>query len=103
MTEADDLAAQLKISRQKLVEADERLRVAQSIAGAAGAWEWDIASGRLVADVRFASLYGLDPVAATQGLPSSAFFAPVHDDDRLRLRIAVAGALHGAEVFSRDY
>jgi PAS domain S-box-containing protein len=103
MTEVDDLAAQLKISRQKLVEADERLRVAQSIAGAAGAWEWDIASGRLVADVRFASLYGLDPVAAAQGLPSSAFFAPVHDDDRLRLRIAVAGALHGAEVFSRDY
>jgi PAS domain S-box-containing protein len=35
------VAAQLKISRQKLVEANERLRVAQSIAGAAGAWEWD--------------------------------------------------------------
>jgi PAS domain S-box-containing protein len=103
MTEVDDLADQLRISRQALSEANERLRVAQGIAGAAGAWEWDIASERLVADVRFASLYGLDPVAAAQGLPSSAFFAPVHDDDRLRLRIAVAGALHGAEVFSRDY
>ena len=101
---ADDAtAAQLKISRQKLVEAKERLRVAQGIAGAAGAWEWDIASGRFVADVRFASLYGLDPVETTQSLPSSNFFAPVHPDDRVRLKIAVAGALHGAEVFSRDY
>jgi PAS domain S-box-containing protein len=103
MTEVDDLADQLKISRQALAEANERLRVVQGIAGAAGAWEWDIASGRLVADVRFAGLYRLDPVAAAQGLPSSVFFGPVHEDDRLRLRIAVAGALHGAEVFARDY
>ncbi len=103
MTEIDVLADQLKLSRRALAEANERLRVAQGVAGAAGAWEWDIASGRLVADMRFAGLYGLDPVAAAQGLPSSVFFAPVHEDDRLRLRIAVAGALHGAEVFSRDY
>ena len=94
---------QLRVSRQKLVEAQERLRVAQAIAGAAGAWEWDIASGLLVADVRFANLYGLDAVAAARGLPSTTFFAPVHADDRLRLKIAVAGALNGAEVFARDY
>lgn len=101
---ADDVVVeQLRVSRQRLAEAQERLRVAQSIAGAAGAWEWDIAAGTLIADVRFADLYGLDPIAAAQGLPTSAFFAPVHADDRLRLKIAVAGALHGAEVFTRDY
>ena len=101
---ADEVVGeQLRVSRQRLAEAQERLRVAQAIAGAAGAWEWDIAAGTLVADVRFANLYGLDPVAAAQGLPSSAFFAPVHADDQLRLKIAVAGALHGAEVFTRDY
>ncbi|WP_165186489.1 hybrid sensor histidine kinase/response regulator [Caulobacter soli] len=94
---------QLRVSRQRLAEAQERLRVAQAIAGAAGAWEWDIAAGVLIADVRFADLYGLDPIAAAQGLPTSTFFAPVHADDRLRLKIAVAGALHGAEVFTRDY
>lgn len=99
----ETVVEQLRISRQKLVEAEERLRVAQSIAGAAGAWEWDIAAGTLVADIRFANLYGLDPIAAMAGMPSSAFFGPVHDDDRLRLRIAVAGALNGAEVFARDY
>jgi len=94
---------QLRISRQRLAEAQERLRVAQAIAGAAGAWEWDIVAGTLVADVRFANLYGLDPILAARGLPTSSFFAPVHDEDRLRLKIAVAGALHGAEVFARDY
>ena len=94
---------QLRVSRQRLAEAQERLRVAQAIAGAAGAWEWDIVSGTLVADARFANLYGLDPVLAAKGLPTSSFFAPVHEEDRLRLKIAVAGALHGAEVFARDY
>jgi len=101
---ADEVVVeQLRVSRQRLAEAQERLRVAQSIAGAAGAWEWDIAAGVLIADVRFANLYGLDPMAAARGLPTSAFFAPVHAEDRLRLKIAVAGALHGAEVFTRDY
>jgi PAS domain S-box-containing protein len=97
------MVEQLRVSRQKLAEAQERLRVAQSIAGAAGAWEWDIATGLLVADIRFANLYGLDPVMASRGMPTSTFFAPVHPDDKLRLRIAVAGALNGAEVFARDY
>jgi hypothetical protein len=71
---------------------------------AAGAWEWDIKSGRTPrVDARFANLYGLDPVAAAEGLPTAAFFAPVHAEDRLRLKIAVAGALYGAEVFARDF
>ena len=94
---------QLKLTRQKLLEARERLRVTQTVAGAAGAWEWDIAGGRLIADARFADLYGLDPVTAAAGLPTSAFFDNVYAPDRLRLKIAVAGALNGAEVFARDY
>jgi PAS domain S-box-containing protein len=101
---ADDAAArELRLSRRKLAEVQERLRVVQAVAGAAGAWEWDIAGKRLVADARFASIYGLDLVASAAGLPTSAFFGPIHEEDRMRLRIAVAGALHGAEVFARDY
>jgi len=94
---------QMKVNRQRLAEAKERLRVTQVIGGAAGVWEWDIARSRLVADARFADLYGLDPVTAVEGLPTSAFFATVYAPDRLRLKIAVAGALNGAEVFARDY
>ncbi len=97
------LAEQLELNRLKLVEVRERLRIAQAISGAAGAWEWDIEADRLVGDVRFASLYGLDPAAAAKGLPTATFFAPVLDEDRMRLRIAVAGALNGAEVFAREY
>nr|WP_295107589.1 PAS domain-containing protein [uncultured Caulobacter sp.] len=97
------LGEQMKLTRQKLVEAQERLRVTQTVAGAAGAWEWDIASGRLIADARFADLYGVEPVSAAGGLPTSAFFQTVYAPDRMRLKIAVAGALNGAEVFARDY
>ncbi|MBU8540627.1 hybrid sensor histidine kinase/response regulator [Falsiroseomonas tokyonensis] len=88
-------------SRPKLDEARARLRQVQVSAAAAGAWEWDIATNRLVVDARFASIYGLEP--ATAELPASAFFKPIHDDDRMRMRIAVAGALQGAEVFARDF
>ncbi|MBO9544608.1 PAS domain-containing protein [Caulobacter sp.] len=99
----EDLGRDLRATRQRLLEAKERLRIAQAVAGAAGAWEWDIARGRVIADPRFATLYGLDPVEAEQGLPTSAFFDTVYAADRLRLKIAVAGALNGAEVFARDY
>jgi PAS domain S-box-containing protein len=99
----EDIAERLRASRRRLIEAQERLRVVQASSGAAGAWEWDIGAGRLVVDARFANLYGLDMAAAAAGLPTSTFFAPVHTDDRMGLRIAVAGALHGAEVFARDF
>ena len=71
--------------------------------GATGAWSWDLEKNRLWGDARFASLYGLDPRDTAAGLPSEAFFHNVHPQDSLRLRIAVAGISHGAEVFSRDY
>jgi PAS domain S-box-containing protein len=97
------LGFELQANRRRLAEARERVRVAQAVAGAAGAWEWDIRRDRLITDARFASLYGLDPVRAGEGLPTSTFFEGVHDADKMRLRIAVAGVLHGAEVFARDY
>ncbi|MGV8928381.1 MAG: PAS domain-containing protein [Brevundimonas sp.] len=74
-----------------------------SLAGASGAWSWDIASRRLYTDARFAELHGIDSAAARAGLPTSAFFTAIDPSDRMRVRIAVAGALHGAEVFSREF
>lgn len=99
----EEVGRALGSARRRLAESRERLRLAQVVEGAAGAWEWDITEGRLYADVRFASLYGLDPVAAAQGLPTSAFFSATAPADRIRLKIAVAAALAGAEVFARDY
>ncbi|WP_145730822.1 hybrid sensor histidine kinase/response regulator [Nitrospirillum pindoramense] len=98
-----EVEAELTASRQALADAKERARLAQVVGGTAGAWEWDVASGRLYADARFAELYGLDPVEAGNGLPTDAFFDSIHTDDRMRIRIAVAGVMHGADVFAKDY
>ncbi|MGA0603236.1 PAS domain S-box protein [Caulobacter sp. KR2-114] len=70
---------------------------------AAGAWVWDEPAGRLYADARFANFCGLDPEEARRGLPTSDFFAGVIPEDRLRVRIALAGILRGSETFSKTY
>ncbi len=75
----------------------------RELSGALGAWEWDGDRQLLFGDARFATLYGIDPAQAQAGLPTSAFFAPIHPQDLMRIRIAVAGVLHGAEVFEKDY
>ncbi|TWB12244.1 signal transduction histidine kinase [Nitrospirillum amazonense] len=98
-----EVEAELAASRQALANAKERARLAQAVGGTAGAWEWDVADGRLYADARFAELYGLDPVAAGNGLSTDAFFDSIHTDDRMRIRIAVAGVMHGADIFAKDY
>jgi PAS domain S-box-containing protein len=77
--------------------------VAATIAGAAGAFLWSTADAKLYGDARFADLYGLDREAAAAGLPTNAFFTAIHPDDRMRIRIAVAGVMHGADIFSKEY
>jgi PAS domain S-box-containing protein len=77
--------------------------VATLTAGAAGAWLWSAADAKLYGDARFADLYGLDRDAAAAGLPTDAFFAAIHPDDRMRVRIAVAGVMHGADTFAKEY
>jgi len=71
--------------------------------GAAGAWLWSVTENRLYGDARFAGLYGLDPQALAAGVAPDAFFASIHPDDQMRLRIAVAGVMHGADVFSKTF
>ncbi len=73
------------------------------VAGAAGAWLWDVRAGRLFGDARFAALYGAPPHDLAAGVRADAFFAPIHPDDRMRLRIAVAGVMHGADRFAKEY
>lgn len=80
-----------------------RSKTANQFEGAVGVWEWDIRADTLRGDVRFAQLNGLDAAEARAGLPTSTFFSAVDPEHRMRVRIAVAGVLHGAEVFTRDY
>ena len=87
----------------ELGEAQDRLRLARTMTGAAGAWEWNVAADKLYGDARFAELYGLDAAAASSGLPTSVFFRPIHPEDLMRIRIAVAGIMHGADLFVREF
>jgi PAS domain S-box-containing protein len=97
------VAAALEHSKRDLHEVNERMRTTLALAGVAGAWEWDIAEGRIVGDPRFATLYGLTPDEAAKGFPASVFFSIIHPLDQTRIRLAVGGMLRGAEVFSKEY
>ncbi|MCE7798158.1 PAS domain-containing protein [Sphingobium sufflavum] len=71
--------------------------------GASGTWNWDIVTDSLRIDTHFAELYGLGSQAASEDLPTRSFFQAIHPDDRARIRIAVAGILAGAELFSKEF
>ncbi|WP_241126923.1 hybrid sensor histidine kinase/response regulator [Novosphingobium terrae] len=73
------------------------------LSGASGTWAWDIPGDRLHVDEHFAELYGLPAVELESDFPTSVFFQAIHPDDRSRIRIAVAGMLAGAELFTKDF
>ena len=75
----------------------------RAVIGASGTWDWDIPANTLYADESFAELYGLDPKKALAGVPSAVFFQSIHPEDRARIKIAVAGILAGAELFSKEF
>ena len=80
-----------------------RLTTGDLLASATGVWVWDVAEGRLRADARFAELYGLDRLGAALGVSTDSFFAAVHPADQMRIRIAVAGVMHGTDVFNKQF
>jgi PAS domain S-box-containing protein len=90
----------------EMISADlvsERLRAVLAAAGASGTWDWDIVGDTLHFDERFADLYDLDAGASAAGVPTATFFSAIHPDDRARMKIAVAGILGGAELFSKEF
>jgi PAS domain S-box-containing protein len=101
--QAEEIQAALQASQWELDQTNERLRQTLTVAGAGGSWDWDIAHQRFSADARFAALHELDPAEVEKGLPAGAFFRAIHPEDRVRIRLAVAGILSGAEIFSKEY
>jgi PAS domain S-box-containing protein len=101
-------AAQDEIERRKAVEAalresDERLNLALSASNSIGTWDWDVANDRVVADARFARLYGVDPQRAKAGAPFAEFFARIHEDDLEDVRAKVTASIQTGEAFSSEY
>lgn len=96
-------AKRLADVRNELEAAQRRLALTLDATGATCAWEWDIATRRLVADARFAAITHQDPITLADGVSTDRFFASIHPDDIKRVKIAVAGILAGSEVFSKEY
>ncbi len=84
-------------------EAEERLQMALAVGGGVGTWDWDVLANRLVADARFAKLYGVDPVKAAGGAPLAEFFRAVHPEDAPQVRVAIDKALADCADFSAEY
>lgn len=103
ISETGSARSELADLQRQIREARQRLELTLEAAGAAGSWDWDMVSQRLTADAHFAGLTGQDPLELANGVPTTRFFTGIYPDDVRRIRIAVAGIMAGAEVFSKDY
>jgi PAS domain S-box-containing protein len=80
-----------------------RMTVSDLLASSVGLWRWDVERKVLYGDGRFAELYALDRIEAARGVPAETFFSTIHPDDQMRMRIAVAGVMHGVDAVTREY
>ncbi|CAN5539705.1 hypothetical protein BH09PSE4_BH09PSE4_22030 [soil metagenome] len=84
-----------------LREAEELSRLAMATVNGVGTWTYEIASDRLITDVGFAHLYGLDREAAAAGIPMADALRNIHPDDlaaaarKLEANRTVAGVGQG--------
>jgi PAS domain S-box-containing protein len=104
-TLAEQVMTQLELRRALLDRdrSDQTARLAMEASAYVGAWDWDIVQDRMVSDERFAQMYGVDPVAAREGVPIGAFTAGVHPDDAEQLRAEIDRAMAGDGAFVSEY
>ncbi|MFN3353066.1 MAG: PAS domain-containing protein [Brevundimonas sp.] len=94
-----DLRRDLKLSRER----EERLERALDASAHVGAWDWDIQTDRVVADERFARMFGVDPEAAAQGVAIDTFVRAIHPDDQPRVEAAIREAVDTLGPYEVEY
>ena len=99
---AVETTERLRVERA-LRESEERLQFALDAGGGIGTWDWDIKSGLVHSDSRFASLYSVDPARAAKGAPITDFVAGVHPQDREWVTQRIEAALSSAGEFAEEY
>ncbi len=82
---------------------NERLQLALSAGRGVGTWDFDVAADRVVADARFAEIYGVDPTVAREGASLSEFFEAMHPDDAERVAGEVRQTLETRKPFRSEY
>ncbi len=85
VTERHEAEAALRAS-------EERFRFALQAAGGIGTWDWEVGPDRMIADAAFAGLFAVEPVRAAAGLPSRAYAAAIHPEDRAPVHALLVGA-----------
>lgn len=86
-----------------LRRSEERLRMALDAAQGVGIWDWDVPRDRVYADAGFARLYGVDPVAAANGVPVAEFMRRIHPEDREAVERSMEQCLREGGDFSSEY
>ncbi|CAN5230934.1 hypothetical protein BH10PSE2_BH10PSE2_17370 [soil metagenome] len=102
---ARQVMTQLEL-RQALVqrkESDETARRALAASDYVGAWDWDIVNDRVVADERFARMFGADPETAGEGRPIAGFFDAIHPDDVERVRADIQASMAADGNYLSEY
>ena len=93
-----------RLSAERALRAsEERLEYALGASDTVGTWDWDVPNDRVVADARFAKLYGVAREKAAAGAPLADFFTAIHPDDLPGVENSVAAALRDGSLFSREY
>jgi len=90
-------------AQRALRASEERLEYALGASETVGTWDWDIPNDSVVADARFAKIYGVERSVAASGAPIGAFFRLVHPDDLPALQSAIDEALKTGTIFSQEY
>jgi PAS domain S-box-containing protein len=83
--------------------AEERLQLALAAGGGVGIWDWDVPGSVVIADARFAAIYGVDPERAARGAPIQEFFGAIHPDDLEDLHKLVNEALESRGALVAEY
>nr|WP_314437339.1 PAS domain-containing protein [uncultured Brevundimonas sp.] len=104
-TLAGQVMTQLELRRtlRQRAKSEETTRRALAASNYIGAWDWDVSADRIVADERFANIYGVEPRLAAQGAPLSAFLRNVHADDAARVEAEIAALLSTGGAYLSEY
>ncbi len=89
-----------RLAEEAIRDQEERLRFALD-AGGMGAWEWDMASNRVMWSPTLEEIHGLVPGTFEGTLEAST--ADVHPDDREALEAEIAAALIGTGMYEIQY
>jgi PAS domain S-box-containing protein len=97
---------------QDITEQKERERELRSLkdqlesaiaAGAIGTWDWDVTTDTMQVGPAFARTFGIEPSAASDGLPLDRFLQAIHEDDRDRVEAAIDTAVENCGEYEAEY